>query len=197
MPRVTEEYRSARRDEIADAALRVFLRKGFRAASMADIIAESGRSAGAIYGYYASKSEIIHRTASRVVGARVLDVERLAAQDPLPVPAEVVRLLMTGVQHELRDPRILVQLWGEAMTDPALLDLAAGVVRRIRQAFEHYLAVWHRRANGLGEAEATVLAVEQAPLFVSACQGYIIQSGLFDDFDRDTYLDRLVRHLPR
>lgn len=197
MPRVTEEYRTARRDEIAEAALRVFRRKGFQAASMADIIAESGLSAGAIYGYFPSKSEIVRATATRIVGARVLDVERLATQEPLPAPAQVVRVLMTGVQRELGDPRILVQLWGEAMTDPALLGLAAGVVARIRGTFEHYLAEWHSRTNGLDEDAAAALAVEQAPLFVSACQGCIIQSGLFEDFDRDGYLDQLDRYLPR
>lgn len=104
MPRVTEEYRTARREEIVEAALRVFRRKGFQAASMADIIAESGVSAGAIYGYFASKTELVHQTASRIVGARVLDIEKLAANELLPVPAEVVRVLMTGVQRELRDP---------------------------------------------------------------------------------------------
>lgn len=197
MPRVTDEYRAARREEIADAALRVFLRKGFQAASMADIIAESGLSAGAIYGYYASKTEIVHRTATRIVGARVLDVERLAEQDPLPVPAEVVRVLMDGVQRELQDPKILVQLWGEAMTDPALLELARGVVVRIRGTFEAYLTAWHRRENGLSEDDAAALAAEQAPVFVGACQGCIVQTGLFEDFDREAYLDALVRHLPR
>ena len=78
MPKVTEEYRVARRDEIADAALRAFRRKGFQATSMAEIIAESGLSAGAIYGHYASKDAIIVDVASRVVGNRILDVERLA-----------------------------------------------------------------------------------------------------------------------
>ncbi|MFF3065339.1 TetR/AcrR family transcriptional regulator [Oerskovia sp. NPDC057915] len=197
MPRVTEEYRAARREEIVEAALRVFLRKGFQAASMADIITESGLSAGAIYGYFDSKSELIHQTAAQVVGARVLDVEKLAASEPLPVPAEVVRVLMTGVQRELRDPRILVQLWGEAVTDPALRALAAGVVERILRTFEDYLTVWHQRMNGHAEAEAAALAAEQAPLFVSACQGCMLQSALIEDFDRDGYLDLLVRYLPR
>ncbi|WP_456846025.1 TetR/AcrR family transcriptional regulator, partial [Cellulomonas sp. P5_C6] len=75
MPKVTEEYRVARRDEIADAALRAFRRKGFQATSMAEIIAESGLSAGAIYGHYPSKSAIVVDVASRVIGVRVRDIE--------------------------------------------------------------------------------------------------------------------------
>ena len=79
MPKVTDEYRIAKREEIADAALRAFRRKGFQGASMADIIAESGLSAGAIYGHFASKGDIILDVATRVVGARVDDVQQLMA----------------------------------------------------------------------------------------------------------------------
>ncbi len=89
MPKVTEEYRVARRDEIADAALRAFRRKGFQATSMAEIIAESGLSAGAIYGHYPSKDAIIVDVASRVVGNRILDVERLARTEPLAPPPTI------------------------------------------------------------------------------------------------------------
>ena len=50
MPKVTDEYRVARRDEIIDVAIRCFLRQGYARTSVADLVAESGLSAGAIYG---------------------------------------------------------------------------------------------------------------------------------------------------
>ena len=84
VPRVTEQYREARRDEIADAALRAFRRKGFQATSMAEIITESGLSAGAIYGHFPSKSAIAVHVATRIIDARVLDIERLAELSPCP-----------------------------------------------------------------------------------------------------------------
>ena len=87
MPKVTDEYRAARRDEIVDAALAAFRRKGFQAASMADIIAESGQSAGAIYGHFKGKSEIVLEVATRVVGERVDDVQRLGEGERLVPPA--------------------------------------------------------------------------------------------------------------
>lgn len=46
-----------RREEIIAAAIRAFSTKGFSRASMADVIAESGRSAGAIYGHFSGKRE--------------------------------------------------------------------------------------------------------------------------------------------
>src|ERR1700712_3069070 len=118
MPRVTEEYRSAKRDEIAHAAMVAFHRKGFQATSMADIIAESGLSAGAIYGHYRSKSELIVDVAQRIVGARIQEVDTLAAQTPMPPPGRLVRVLLAGMKTELGGFRMLVQIWGEAMVDP-------------------------------------------------------------------------------
>src|SRR6516165_1575697 len=59
MPKVTEEYRDARRDQILSAARRCFLRDGFHATSMQDLFAEAGLSSGAVYRYFASKDDMI------------------------------------------------------------------------------------------------------------------------------------------
>ena len=70
MPKVTAAYREARRDEIIDAALRAFAAKGFQGTSMADVIAEAGLSAGAIYGHFAGKKELFAAVAGRVLDSR-------------------------------------------------------------------------------------------------------------------------------
>lgn len=197
MPRVTDEYRAQRRDEIVTAAIRVFRRKGLAGTSMAEIMAESGMSAGAIYGYFDSKMAIVHEVAERVVGGRVADVERLAEGDRLPPPSELVGVLLRGMLREIGSPSILVQMWGEGVTDPRIRGFAATVLGRLRGVFVDYIASWHERTQGLDPAAAATLAAEQAPLFIAACQGFIVQSALVDDFDADAYLDRTTRHLPR
>jgi AcrR family transcriptional regulator len=50
--RITAARASAQRERILDAALTCFAREGFHAATMQDIVAESGLSPGAIYGYF-------------------------------------------------------------------------------------------------------------------------------------------------
>ena len=80
MPKVTEEHRLAKHDEILDAALRAFSRKGFQATSMAEIIAESGMSAGAIYRYFASKADIVRGVAPAWSAAEVC----VKAHQPTP-----------------------------------------------------------------------------------------------------------------
>jgi AcrR family transcriptional regulator len=197
VPKVTEEYRTAKRQEIADAALRAFRRKGFQGASMADIIAESGLSAGAIYGHYASKAEIVVDVASRVINARVGEAQRLFLSDPLPPPSRLVRVLMTGMLDDVGDPTILVQLWGEAATDPALRSMSLAVFGRLRETYEQYISLWHQREHGVSPKDGAAIAADQVPIFLSAAQGFIVQTALMPGFDREHYLESLDRLLPR
>ncbi|MBY4797539.1 TetR/AcrR family transcriptional regulator [Collinsella sp. AGMB00827] len=52
--------KSERKEEILEAAKTVFLRKGFEAATMEDIIAETSLSKGGFYHYYANTTDIMH-----------------------------------------------------------------------------------------------------------------------------------------
>ncbi|MFE0396918.1 TetR family transcriptional regulator [Paenibacillus lactis] len=51
-PRVSDEYKETKKREIAAAARRVFIRKGFAHAVMQDIMDEAGISRGALYAYF-------------------------------------------------------------------------------------------------------------------------------------------------
>ena len=46
------------KNQILDAALKVFVKSGYAATTMSDIVQESGLSKGAIYHYYSSKKEL-------------------------------------------------------------------------------------------------------------------------------------------
>ncbi len=86
MPKVTEEYLDTRRQQIMAAAYRCFAKKGFHQATMRDIYAEAGLSAGAIYHYFRSKEEIIE--ASFIFDyQRGLPIFQKAAEDPNPLVA--------------------------------------------------------------------------------------------------------------
>ncbi|MBC7517644.1 MAG: TetR/AcrR family transcriptional regulator [Microbacteriaceae bacterium] len=197
MPKVTEEYRVSKRAEITSAAMRAFRRKGFHATSMADIITESGLSAGAIYGHFGGKNDIVLEVASRVIDARIGKVEELSSARPLPAPAELLRLLASGLAHDLGRPAMLVQLWGEAVTEPALRALWGLLVGRLRAAYCSYLSLWHQSEHGATVADADRLAAEQVVLFLSCAQGYILQSALVTEFDGEAFLRSMELHLPR
>jgi AcrR family transcriptional regulator len=56
MPKVTEAHLEARRQQILDAALACFSRRGFHQSTMQDICQEAELSPGAVYRYFRSKA---------------------------------------------------------------------------------------------------------------------------------------------
>ncbi|MFC4224917.1 TetR/AcrR family transcriptional regulator [Lysinibacter cavernae] len=192
MPKVSEEYKAERRAEIAAAALRCFARKGFQATSMAEIIAETGLSAGAIYGHYASKDDLVVDCARYFLGNRVNDLARLKDQRPLPQPGQVAAMFIAGFGEDLGDFGILVQVWGEAVSNPKVAELIGSVLTQTRTVYEDYLAEWFRAKGTLNEQECVAKGIAFAPVIVSLCQGYMVQGTVLPDFDGEAYLATLL-----
>jgi TetR/AcrR family fatty acid metabolism transcriptional regulator len=59
-----EQLRAARRSQILEAALRVFLDKGYHVTNVSDVAAEAGVSQGTIYWYFDSKDELFNAAVS-------------------------------------------------------------------------------------------------------------------------------------
>ena len=58
MPKVSEEYKEIKRQELLTSAMACFAEKGYQSATIDDIVAHSGMSKGAVYNYFSSKEEI-------------------------------------------------------------------------------------------------------------------------------------------
>ena len=71
MPKVTEEHKEARREQILAGAQRAFARHGYEGATVARLEEETGLSRGAIFNYYESKEalfvELVRRSSDRFV----------------------------------------------------------------------------------------------------------------------------------
>src|SRR5688500_7739550 len=100
MPKVSDAHREARREEIIAAALRAFTAKGFSRTSMADIIAESGLSVGAIYGHFAGKRELVAACAAEVLGRRRAELDEAVAQGNPSCPGEAIAVLVRGMVRD-------------------------------------------------------------------------------------------------
>jgi len=88
MPKISEERREQRRAQIMAVAVRCFSRSGYHRTSMTDIIKESGLSAGAIYGYFSGKQDLIHAVARSVMEGRFSELSALSEGHVL-TPAEI------------------------------------------------------------------------------------------------------------
>lgn len=193
MPKVSPAHRESRRREILDAAARCFADRGFQRTSIADIIAESGLSAGAIYGHFASKQEIMIAVAERVVGHRVEELAAFASGE-VPTPGEILRTLVAGMRRELPDARLLLHIWGEAVVDPEVQAVAARVFPLLHEAGHRTLTA-RFRSRGAAPAAAAERADELVPLMLGIVQGYVVQSALVPGFDAEAYLAAAARHL--
>jgi len=194
VPKISDAKREARRAEIAGAALRCFARTGYQRTSMADIIAESGLSAGAIYSYFPSKRELITSVAERILDDRRAELEAAGADRPL-APAEIVRMLARGVRANAPVP-VLIQVWGEATVDPDLRAIVQVVLTRMRTAvtagLERWAALHPERVGESPDAWASAVA----PILMSLLPGFILQSALIDDFDEEGFLSGLGTLVP-
>jgi len=195
MPKVTEAYRDSRRAEIVDAALRCFAAKGFHRTSMADIIAESGLSAGAIYGHFESKEALLSVVAGRILAARGTELDALSG-DHRPSPGEIVAAVVTGMRSEGFDTNLLVQVWAEAAVNPELRQVLQGVVRRVRATLRPHVLAWAELHPDQVDDDPEGFTDRIVPVLLGLVPGFIVQRAVFDDFDADAYLAALPGLLP-
>ncbi|MFC7480194.1 TetR/AcrR family transcriptional regulator [Luedemannella flava] len=135
MPKVSDAHLAARRQQILDAARACFLHNGFHATSMNDVVREAGLSIGAVYRYFPSKNDLIMALAEQVIGQIMAGFDEIVATEPpLPLQDAVGRAVELAAPHTGPDGalRIAVQVWSEALRDPALAEFVHGVYTRLR-----------------------------------------------------------------
>ncbi|MFF2370953.1 TetR/AcrR family transcriptional regulator [Agromyces sp. NPDC058110] len=196
MPKVTDEYRAARRDEIIDAALKSFAERGMQRTSMADIIEASGLSAGAIYGHFAGKKELFAAVAERVLDSRSAEIAELGRAGKTPSPGELMASLLGGMSRE-PFAHIVVQLWGDAAVDPEIRAIVQGVFSRLRGILESGLHAWAAANPEQVEGDPSEWARRAAPVVLGLGPGFLLQRAVIDDFDGESYLAMVPLLLPR
>lgn len=191
MPRVSEEYREARRDEIARAALRCLERKGVRDTSIADIVEESGLSTGAIYSHFSNKAELARYVVGRFLLPRIDALETAAARGEIVAPREALRGMLAVFAETGLPPSLVVQFWGEAMVQA---DLHAEMLRtaaRLRDSLTAAITPWAVQEAASGddaEVDAAALASRHARTIAALAQGYVSNSAVFGPRDVDEYV---------
>jgi AcrR family transcriptional regulator len=146
MPKVSAEHRESRRSEILCAARRRFASEGFHATSMQDILEESGLSAGAVYSYFAGKSDIVAAIAGENVST-LLDALSASAQAPGEISvADAVVTALASVRAKdgpTDTARLALQVWAESARDPALCDRFAATHERFRAVIAGLIRARH------------------------------------------------------
>lgn len=189
MPKISDERREERRAQIIAAAVRCFSRSGYHRTSMADIIAESGLSAGAIYGYFASKQDLIQAVARSVMEGRFTELSELD-DEHIPAPAEIISRLVSGLRAAL-PTSMLLQVWSEATVNPELHAMFQELVGSIKGNVAKLLERWAAAHPDVVDGDPADWATRSTPLLIAVVTGFVLQSTLIDDFDEKGFLDAL------
>jgi AcrR family transcriptional regulator len=197
VPRVSEEHLTARCAQIVDAAIVRFAENGFQATGMADVIAQSGMSAGAVYRYFASKDDLVRAIVDRVMAEAVGLFDQWLASSDDPDPAEAVAaavdlVVTVAARGPVDVTRVAVQAWAEALRNPAVHDVARGAYVGIRGRLQE-VAVRAQQAGRLPrDADPQLVGAAMFSLVL----GFLLQRLLLGDVPAPSYADA-VRALLR
>ena len=185
MPKVSDDYRDARRRSILTAAVTCFERRGLHGTTTDDIAAEAGLSNGALYRYFGGKAAIVEAIArERHAEERALFASALRADDPRRAIDDFVTRSFDWLADpdELRRRRVNVHVWAEALVDARLaavvaegLAPAADAVRVIEGAVTAGALPGHVDATGLVEVILAML------------QGFVLQAAWDPTVDPHRY----------
>jgi AcrR family transcriptional regulator len=186
MPRVTDAHLAARRQQILDAARVCFLRNGFHATSMHDVIREAGLSVGAVYRYFPSKNDLVTALAEQVIDEMLDVLDELGAIDPpLPLASVMQRAVDMVTANSGPDGtlRLALQVWSEALRDPVLAEFVERVYRRVRGTLVH-LAL---RAQEHGDLPADADPEAVGVVLFAMMPGYALQRILTGGPEPETF----------
>jgi AcrR family transcriptional regulator len=181
MPRLSDERREERREQILEAARACLQEHGLEAVSMEEIIARSGLSTGAVYGYFKGKDQLISAVVMDGTAAMAKDLAPvLSNPEPPPFPEFVEQVLraVTGFgRHKKGDiDRLFVSLhgWSHSQSSPELQRATRASYAGLRKLFADVVGRW--QANGSFDPSVDPKAV--AELLTSITLGFVAQRAL-------------------
>jgi AcrR family transcriptional regulator len=188
-PRVVED----RREQIAEAAMRVFARKGFMRATNKDIAREAGITTGLIYHYFDSKEALLKAIVEMRSPAQLV---YSLSPEVLALPAEVMLrsllLRMLNVVEGEDFVQLLRVFLPEAIHDPGLA--AAGLPSHLEATkfLEGYLGAKMES----GELRSADLAMA-AQALMSGIMGFVLRRQILHDpsalqYTREEIVDGIV-----
>jgi AcrR family transcriptional regulator len=189
MPKVTDEHRAARRKQIIDAGRHCVADQGFHKTTMSDVIRESGLSAGAVYGYFKSKDEIVAAIADDALG-NIDDVFDQIVADPELTPVKALRATLEHVMEIAERPggdvtKVALQAWAESLRDEQIMATAQGKYVLLRSHFADIA----KRGQDNGTIAAGVDPDHIAQAMFGLIPGFVLQRLILGDVTPESYTE--------
>jgi AcrR family transcriptional regulator len=182
MPKVSDSYREARRDEIARAALRCIERSGFNDATIADIVRESGLSAGAIYSNFTNKGELARYIVAHFLGVRREELEAAGRRGEVRSPRELLEFMLAAYREAAVHGVVPLQFWAAAAVDGMLRGQLDDTIGEIRSSLTVAVTPWVAAQPEPPETAQVVRGI------MGLAQGYITFITVTGKIELDDYL---------
>ncbi len=170
-----------RRDQILNAAMKLFTEKGFHASSMAELAKEAGMSVGHIYHYFENKDAIIEAIVDKDVAEVMVVMDEFSrAEDPV---AAMIDRLDEGMNRHLDRQRAAMRLevLAEAARNPRV---AARLHAMDRACCARLVEVLSRPLGHLVPAELAA----RVDAITATFQGLTIRAVQHPALDREAIL---------
>lgn len=187
MPKVTEEYTKARKQQVLEAALTCFARNGLHETTMKDISIEAGVSYGVVYHYFPSKEDVFLAAARTSHEGRTRRYEEASqGETALEALINLSRYRIERWEEDGRESELLmrVHLFAQGPLDPR-------VQTEMRDGYTHiadYFAAAVRRGQEAGEVAPDVDADSVGRVLVSLHEGLLVQKAVTPEIDVSAYM---------
>ncbi len=169
-----------------DAALKVFIHKGYSASRMVDIVEKSGLSKGAIYHHYSSKQELFLSLIDHWEGQLFPDFSGLITETSA---AENLRAMAREISHTFDNQRFVfmaeLEFWAMANRDEKIRQRIKGLYKRILSLIEKIIE------KGISYGEFKKVEPGIAALAVMTALQGVIWFGILEDqsYSASEYLE--------
>src|SRR5437763_12913588 len=150
------ERAADRRRELLDAAVRVFARKGYRAARVGDIAEEAGVAHGLLYHYFRSKDEVLETIFRDTWQLLVVETERIEASG-VPLREQIRRFARIYLGSWLMTPELIGVLVREIARSPQVGERADEIAEVFR-GLDRIIEAGRDRGEVRADCDATFAA---------------------------------------
>ncbi|MBB3126659.1 AcrR family transcriptional regulator [Paenibacillus rhizosphaerae] len=177
MPRTQEENERIRQQakaKIREAAIELFMRKGYHATSIDDVSKYAGVSKGLLYNYYKGKEELLGAMVEARIGELIQVMEKAEALD---TPAEQLRHIVEGaIDNVQRSPQVF-RFYLHLQTQPEADETIAKYGKLLIEESARQFQIQCRMFEKLGSADP----VARSLYFSSALQGIMLMISTYPD----------------
>ncbi len=176
----------ARREQILQAALSCFGRKGYHASTMDDLVRASGLSKGSLYWHFRSKEEVFLALFDAFAAGLYGEWDAAAAsgEDALSILRRECEITIQSFSRE----RVLMLAWVEFLCHPAARERMKATYATARAKLQAIIENG-RRAGSLRSGPEAPPADRLAGALVGAIEGLLLQWLVDPEFDLESHVD--------